>query len=443
MSRALGLILLVACGDNSTTPSRVHDGFLHDAEGRAMIMRGVNLSGSHKYAPYLDDKLPADYARVRTDWGFNTVRFLLTWAAIEPQPGVYDDAHLDRIAERMQWARDAGLHVVLDMHQDIYGEGFGFDGAPRWTCDEARYAAFTPKEPWFVNAADPNVIACVDDFYARADLRAAFVAMWRHVAERLHDQPAVIGFDVLNEPAWGSYPVFDFEVDRLAPLYNEVVSAVRGAAPHWVAFLEPAASRNLGIASSLPPAPFPDVMYAPHSYDSTAESGGGFDPARRQPILDNAVELAREATLLQAGLWIGEYGGDAGAAGIVDYMTAQYDAAGMVSASTMYWAYDKGEGYSLLDAGGNEKPALLGVLVRPYPELVAGTPVSYAFDATSSTFTLRLTPDSSITAPTVIAVPPRVYPNGFTVECGGCTNTVVDGRLELVAAGETVTIRPQ
>ena len=47
------------------------------------------------------------------------------------------------------------------MHQDVYGEGFGFDGAPRWTCDAARYAAFVPRTPWFLSTLDPNVMACV------------------------------------------------------------------------------------------------------------------------------------------------------------------------------------------------------------------------------------------------------------------------------------------
>ena len=36
-----------------------------------------------------------------------------------------------QVAERLCWAHDAGLVAVLDMHEDIYGEGFGFDGAPR------------------------------------------------------------------------------------------------------------------------------------------------------------------------------------------------------------------------------------------------------------------------------------------------------------------------
>jgi hypothetical protein len=337
----------------------------------------------------------------------------------------------------MQWARDAGLAVVLDMHQDIYGEGFGFDGAPRWTCDESRYAAFVPRDPWFLNASDPNVIACIDDFFTRPDLRSEFVGAWRHVAERLHDQPAIVGFDALNEPNWGSYPVTMFEPDRLAPLYSDVVAAVRASAPHWVAFLEPSASRNLGFATGLEPFPFGDVMYAPHSYDSQAESGGGFDPTHRQLILDNVSDLAEEAQRLDAGLWIGEYGGMASSPGIAEYMAAQYDAAGAASASTMYWAADKGGDYSLMDPDGTARPVLLDALVRPYPERVAGRPISYAFDGT---FTLAFEPDPSITAPTIINVPARVFPSP-TIECD-CDYTLDGDQLSITAARSgTITIR--
>jgi endoglycosylceramidase len=436
------LLVVAACGDNSAAPTQVHDGFLHDADGRAMIMRGVNLSGAQKMAPYLDDKTAADYTRAHADWGFNAIRFIMTWSAVEPQQGHYDEAYLAAVAQRMDWAKDAGLSVIVEMHEDIYGEGFGFDGAPGWTCDASHYATFVPKDPWFLNATDPNVIACVDGFMNSTDLQQQFTAMWTHVAQELAAEPAVIGFDVLNEPNWGSYPIFTFEKDKLAPLYDQVVVAVRAVAPHWVAFLEPGASRNGGIATSLPVAPYPDVMYAPHSYDTTAESGGGFDPSHRQMILDNVADLAREAGDLQAGLWIGEYGGVATAPGIVEYMTAQYDAAGAVAGSTMYWSFDKSDGYSLLDVDGNEKPDLVNTVVRPYPERVAGTPVSYAYDA--GTFTLAMKGDAAVTAPTLISVPDRVYPNGYQVECGGCAVTKQPGELSIagLAGDVTVTLHP-
>lgn len=444
----LVLLIVVGCSDDSsTTPPRWHvrDGFLRAPDGRAAILRGVNLSGAHKVAPYLDDKQPADYARIRDDWGMNAIRFVMTWAAVEPDEGRYDDAYLDAVAERLAWAEASGLAVVLEMHEDIYGEGFGFDGAPRWTCDEARYAAFVPIEPWYLNAVDPNVTACVDDFYTHADRRQHFITAWRHVAERLADSPAVIGFDILNEPNWGTYPIFQFERDRLTPLYVDVVSTVREVAPNWVAFVEPGASRNVGIATQLVELPFSDVMYSPHSYDQDAESGAGFDPSHRQQILDSVAELSDEAHALRAGLWIGEYGGMAEAPNIVEYMTAQYDAGGRVAASTMYWAYDKSDGYGLLAPDGSEKANLLGALVKPYPERVAGDPISYAFDASTNTFTFVYRPDRSLGAPTEIVVPARNYPAGYQVECGGCEHEPASGKLLITSpptdSPATITIR--
>jgi endoglycosylceramidase len=418
--------------------------FLRAPDGRAAILRGVNLSGAQKSPPYLDDKQPADYARIRDDWGMNAIRFVMTWAAVEPDEGRYDDAYLDAVAARMQWARAAGLAVVLDMHEDVYGEGFGFDGAPRWTCDDSRYAAFVPQMPWFLSTQDPNVEACVDDFYTRADLRRHFVDAWRRVARRLAAEPAVIGFDVLNEPEWGTYSIFDFEADRLTPLYADVAAAVRAEAPGWVAFIEPSSSRNAGVATQLTKLPFADVMYAPHSYDSSAEGGGGFDPSHRQQILDNVGKLDGEARALDAGLWIGEYGGDPAAPGIAEYMTAQYDAAGAVAASTMYWAYDKSDGYGLLAPDGSEKTALTDVVVRPYPERVAGDPIAYAFDAATATFTFSWTPDRASKLPTELIAPARVYASGYRVDCGDCQVTTSGDRVAITtppsASPATVTI---
>jgi endoglycosylceramidase len=363
----------------------------------------------------------------------NSVRFLVTWAAVEPEKGVFDDAYLDELAKRMDWAREAGLYVVLDMHQDVYGEGFavgGGDGAPRWTCDESAYQSFKPDpSQWFLNYLAPEVTGCYDHFWNDAALRKEYAEAWRRVAHRLAGYDDVIlGFDPMNEPYWGSYSITSFEADVLEPFYAEVVAAVRSERPGWLAFIEPASSRNLGIPTSLAELPFGDVVYSPHSYDRDAESGKGFDPAARNPVLANGRALADEAKALGAALWIGEYGGNPDAPGIDAYMTAEYDAFAAVAAGTTYWAYDEGGGYSVLDADGAERSALVDSLVRPWPERVAGDPLSYAFDAATSTFTLTYRPDRTIVEPTVVSVPARVYPNGYSVECGGCV-TNADGAL--------------
>ena len=419
-------------------PTRVRGGFIRDEEGRALVLRGVNLAGGHKAAPYFSFQKPADFARVRDDWGMGTIRFLITWAAVEPKKGVFDEAYLDALAERMDWARAAGLFVVLDMHQDVYGEGFasgGGDGAPRWTCDEAHYAAFEPNtSQWFWNYLSPDVLACYDQFWGSTELRAEYAEAWRRVATRLEGYDDVIlGFDPMNEPYWGSYVITGFEASVLQGFYEELVPKVREIRPEWIAFLEPASSRNLGVTTGLTKMPFVDVVYSPHSYDRDAESGMGFDPAQRDVVLANARDLSKEATALGAGLWIGEYGGMADAPGIVDYMTAEYDAFGAMAAGTTYWAYDEGGGYSMLDADGVEREPLISTLIRPWPERVAGDPVSYAFDPSTSTFTLEYRPDRKIAAPTVISIPARVYPGGYSVKCDGCETNELDGALEITS----------
>lgn len=455
-------LVIVACGggcsrdggggEAAARPPRpttfyVEGGAIRDPSGRSVVLRGVNLAGAHKEKPYVSDFQPADYARIRSDWGMNALRFLVTWAALEPTRGVYDEAYLAEIDQRIGWAHDAGLFVVLDMHQDLYGEGFlGGDGAPKWTCDAARYAAFKPTTPWFLGSLDPNVGACFDALYTDQALQGHLVEAWRRLAATLAKYDNVLGFDPLNEPFWGTYPLQSFEVDRLAPFYVAVTRAVRSVAPGWLVFAEPSASRNLGFGSSFPKLPFDGVVYAPHAYDPSAESGSGFDPDHRQSMLQKIADMRSEADTMGASLFLGEYGGDSAKPGIAAYMTAAYDGAGAVGASSTYWAYDKkDDGYGLLHADGSEKKELADVLTRPYPERVAGKLLSYGFDPNVQTATITFEPDSTVATPTEIVTPARTFPGGVTVECGGCVVETAPGivRLRTAPPGNpaVVTIR--
>ena len=428
----------------------VQKGFLRDRDGRALILRGMNLSGEHKQAPYFSFHTLPDYQRLRSPWGMNAVRFLITWAAVEPAKGQYDEAYLDALAERMDWAREAGLLVVLDMHQDVYGEGFangGGDGAPRWTCDESAYESFVPNpSQWFLNYLTAEVTGCYDHFWQSAELRAHYIEAWRRVAARLDDyDDVIVGFDPMNEPYWGSYAMTGFEADVLSPFYEELGAALREVKPRWVAFLEPASSRNLGLPTGLLVPTFGDVVYSPHSYDRDAESGDGFDPAHRQAVLDNAAKLSDEAKALGAALWIGEYGAQTNAPGVTEYMTAEYDGFAAACAGSTYWSYSKG-GYGALNPDGTEKEELMAALVRPYPERVAGTPKSCGFDPSTTTFTLTYAPDPGVVKPTVISVPDRAYPNGYRVECGDCQFESAPDTLTITtpptAAEAVITVRP-
>ncbi len=425
MRRALGLAfvcgaVVASCDAGPAAPFSVEGGFLRDQQGRALILHGANVSGMNKYPPYFDFHQPPDIARMRDEWGMNSMRLLTTWAAIEPERGSFDDAYLSALEQRVEWAEAADIFVIVDMHQDLYGEGFtGGDGAPRWTCDASRYAAFVPTTPWFFGNLDPNVEACVDGLYHDDGLQAEFTAAWAHVAQKLASHKNVIGFDPLNEPGWGTAAMNAYESDLLAPLYARVVAAIRAVAPNWVAFIEPGSSRNLGLPTGLPRPDYPNVVYAPHSYDPDAESGKPFDTTHRANILANAAALAAEAQSLGAALWVGEYGGPSSLVGIGDYMTDELDGIDAVGGGATYWDYSKNDdGYGLLRSDGSEKPELLSVITRPYPQRVAGDAVQSAWDSVSRTLTVTYTANRGIAAPTLISVPPAFQP--VTVECGDC-----------------------
>jgi endoglycosylceramidase len=402
-------------------------------------MRGANVSGEAKQPPWFGFQGPKDFARMRSDWGMNAMRFLVEWAALEPEKGQYDSGYLDEVAKRIEWARDANLLVVLDMHEDVYGEGFasgGGDGAPLWTCAASNYASFKPENPWALENLEPSVIACDAGFWHGAELQAHFAEGWRRVAARLVGYENVVGFDLYNEPFYWETNLQDFEPDLLGPFYEKVVPIVRSAAPDWVAFVEPGSLRNLGGTTHLKPPSFSNFAYAPHSYDTDAEQGMGFDPSHAPAIISNIKSLAGEAKALGGALWIGEYGGTATEPGIVPYMTATYKGAGAVAASSMYWDYSKG-GYGLLAADGSEAQPLLDTVIRPYPERVAGDPIDWSFDDSTSTFTLRYHPKATVTAPTIVSIAPRIYPRGYSFECGGCKAIAATGSLTVTTPPPT------
>src|SRR5262245_21326667 len=106
-------------------------GVLRDRLGRQLLLRGGNLSQRAKHPPF------TGWARERhlddlVRWGFDHVRLLVTWEAIEPRDGVFDDTYLDEVRRILDWCEARGLYAVLDMHQDMFARRFAGCGAPAW-----------------------------------------------------------------------------------------------------------------------------------------------------------------------------------------------------------------------------------------------------------------------------------------------------------------------
>lgn len=253
----------------ATTMPRLHlEGrWFVDESGRRLILRGVNLGGDCK-VPYPEGgtNFPSDFsdhrevsfvgrpfplneatehfARLR-HWGFNCVRMLTTWEAVEHRgPGEFDSEYLNYYAELCRRAGEFGLYVFVDFHQDVWSRMSGGDGAPGWIFEKVgidyrrlgesesahvmqnlydyarggRQEDRYPTMSWSQNARWPANGIMWTLFFAGSDfapglvidglnvqdyMQEHYLASQAEIARRVRDLPNVMGFDTLNEPHEG------------------------------------------------------------------------------------------------------------------------------------------------------------------------------------------------------------------------------------------------
>jgi endoglycosylceramidase len=403
----LGLGLLLAACDKPAPP-------LTDAQGRTLLLHGVNLSESAKRA---DGRTSwhtfEDYARLR-DWGLHAVRLLVFWDALEPEPGVIDEAYIDRVEERVGWARQLGLIVILDLHQDIYSTKYTGDGAPDWAClDEGQ--PFEPVDPWWMRNLQPAVRTAWNNFWETDSLQEHYREAFARLAERFVGDTTVIGYDLMNEP-FGYYNPADFEKNQLAPFYAKLGQRLHAVDPDKLLFYEPLSPLNAGLPSQIGDMAGLPAVYYPHFYQLEVHEGKPYSGDQNE--MRWAVGLRqREAGKWQRPLLFGEIGVIAGVQGAEAYIRDLTNLLDERRFGWFYWNYDRGSdsGFNLLDPDGHEFP-VLDVLVRVYPLRTAGELVRFRTDPATGVFELLFKQTAEASGPSEIVVPHRRFPNGFTVE---------------------------
>jgi Cellulase (glycosyl hydrolase family 5)/Glycoside hydrolase family 5 C-terminal domain len=254
--------------------------WLRDAQGRFVLLRGVNLGSRSKLPPYLPI-MPLGTRRLDAagitafrqelvavqpqldrlrQLGFNVVRLLVMWKGIEPTPAP-DPARLLPAGEQylglvreiidVLWAR--GLYVLIDFHQDLVHEVCSGDGFPDWAlaidaqhprpsppadlrdhkwqqryCD-SELVRHTLKSFWADNLT--NTEAGLTNFQVRTHYEKSIGAAARFFQATGGGvgHPAILGYEPFNEPVQANIDRREFEGQILPDHYAKVAREIRSA----------------------------------------------------------------------------------------------------------------------------------------------------------------------------------------------------------------------
>jgi len=425
------LLICFSCKKEQNPEFPIDPAAIQDQYGRQLILHGLNTSGTAKYDP---QRLPwiveSDVEREATVFGFNFVRFLIFWDAIEPQFNVFSDDYLDKVEERVNWYTTRGMYVMLDMHQDIYSIVFGGDGAPEWAVHTDGNPVSTDNSgPWWMKNIDPAVVAAFQNFWrysAYKDLQDHYILCWKKVAERFKNNPYVIGYDMMNEPYGGdllSTVSGQFERTYLSGFYNRLIPAIRSVDNDKYLFFEPkSVGVTFGWAAGLPKINdcrngTQKLVYAPHLYPFGLHEGQNYTALDKVNIAQWKTERIKDLQLQGTSMLIGEFGLSPDNIGFDQYLT---DALLMMDDFKSHWSYwSNGQGgWSPLNVDRSETP-ILPHLVRPYPRAVAGKIIAYNYDVNAQKFWVKFKSNTEIDAPTEVFIPKRHFPGGWELHVSG------------------------
>lgn len=215
-----------------------------DADGREILLHGVNMVCKDKKSHYIGDWSEQDFKHLK-NWGINVIRLGVIWDGIEPEPNVYHEEYIENLRHFIHLAHQQDIWVFLDMHQDLFSSRFG-DGAPAWATltDGEKYEPGTTwSDAYLFNKA---VQTAFDHFWHNTagpigkGIQDHFIDAWKYLVQKLHVEPNVIGYDLINEPFIG-HAATDV-MEKMMNQYVEIYQSQNGSIEQekiLAAFIDP------------------------------------------------------------------------------------------------------------------------------------------------------------------------------------------------------------
>jgi hypothetical protein len=269
------------------------ENWFKDEYGRYVIFRGINFAQRTKLPPYLPlaqldvktaslEDLQEELRKRQTDLsllkdlGFNVIRLLVAWKAIEPSANL-ESKLLPEGQRYLQLVKKIvdhfyyklGIYTIIDFHQDIVHEDFGGDGFPDWTINKDLYYFLYKiysyfleppqlKRFWFLKYFTNKLVKkTLEDFWENRLINNGgpipisthfentilqTVTFFRH-SNNHQRHPGILGYELFNEPYQVKFK--NFETNNLIRLYSNIIRKMRIIDSKSFIFIEPRVDWNL------------------------------------------------------------------------------------------------------------------------------------------------------------------------------------------------------
>jgi len=453
--------------------------YIYDQYGRVVILHGVNAV--YKRAPYelyVDPGKPWNFtskdAAAIARLGFNVVRLGIIWAGIEPgtlgannpaicsngapsDPNQWNqaiaDAYLAKVQQTVDLLGRYHIYTLLDMHEDVYSQKFGGEGAPAWAvCTNGLPITRLPGR-WSNTYGSPALEAAVRNFWTNdvvGDIQGEYDRAWVAVATTFKNDPWVAGYDPINEP-------FTRTLEKLSPEELDVrlecfytgtatpgkelgstqvlscppadpaeglIPTIEAVDPHHLIYREPTVFTAQGAPNYVGAMPFPNLVLNFHDYCGY-RSGKTGNPSNLPACVaqeeSTFIRRTAEAPLVATSyeplglpIFMSEFGATQSSA-LLRSLTSLADQY-LVGWSYWSWKYyndPTGSSAEALASPSGKLNPIADALSQPYPQAVAGTLTLIRYDSSTRAFYLNFVSNPKIPAPSLISVPARAYPHGY------------------------------
>ena len=258
--------------------------------------------------------------------GANTIRLPFNYKLFTDEDYMGLSSQQDgfkRIDDVVAWCKEAGLYLILDMHDCPGGQtGDNIDDGHGY--------------PWLFES-EPS--------------RQLFCSIWRKIADRYKDEPIILGYELANEPIAHYFENKEELNQQLEPLYKRAVKAIREVDPYHVILLG-GARWNSDFYMFTDWTFDQNIMYTCHRY-------GG--EATKEAIKDY-IDF-RDKTNLP--MYMGEIGHNTD-----QWQTDFVKVMKEVNIGYTFWPYKKIDGSCMM---GIRRPELWDSIVVKYSETPRGT----------------------------------------------------------------------